>query len=109
MNYGVGFYDRDGEPIEWEQWSALWNDASYCHVAITAIDDDVGTYVSTVWMGLNHNLGEGPPLIFETMVFGGPLDQDAERYPTEAAAQAGHDRWVAAARHEAVHEHEHEQ
>jgi hypothetical protein len=33
--------------------------------------DDVGpnVYVSTVWLGLNHNFGGGTPIIFETMVF----------------------------------------
>jgi hypothetical protein len=28
-----------------------------------------GMYVSTVFLGLNHQYGDGPPLVFETMVF----------------------------------------
>ena len=27
--------------------------------------------ISTVFLGLDHNLGDGPPLLFETLVFGG--------------------------------------
>lgn len=39
--------------------------------------------VSTVFLGLDHNfLKKGPPLIFETMVFGGPLDQEQTRAST---------------------------
>jgi hypothetical protein len=51
--------------------------------------------VSTVWLGLDHQFGEGPPLIFETMVFGGPHDQYTERYSTEDEARRGHKRIVA--------------
>jgi hypothetical protein len=54
--------------------------------------------VSTVLLVIDHNFGEGPPLIFETMVFGGPHDEWMERYSTEAEAKAGHDRVVAALR-----------
>lgn len=32
--------------------------------------------VSTVFLGLDHNfIREGPPILWETMVFGGPHDQ----------------------------------
>lgn len=47
--------------------------------------------VSTVFLGLDHSHGGPVPLLFETMVFGGPLDDECERYPTRAAALAGHD------------------
>ena len=36
-------------------------------VAETEIDK---LRVSTVFLGLNHNFGEGPPILWETMVFG---------------------------------------
>lgn len=48
--------------------------------------------VSTVFLGLNHNFGAGKPLLFETMVFGSPCDQDQERYSTWEEAEAGHAR-----------------
>jgi hypothetical protein len=54
-----------------------------------------GIQVSTVFLGLDHRFfGDGPPLVFETMVFGGPLNGEQERYGSWAAAEAGHKRWV---------------
>lgn len=51
--------------------------------------------VSTVFLGIDHRFtGEGPPLLFETLVFGGPLADRMERYSTWAEAVAGHDRMV---------------
>lgn len=55
---------------------------------------DVGKhYVSTVFLGSDHNWGDGPPLLFETMVFGpGDLfDDECERCTTRAQAIAGHE------------------
>lgn len=50
-----------------------------------------GVRVSTVFLGLDHRFGsDGPPLIFETMVFGGELDQEQERYSTWEEAERGH-------------------
>ena len=47
--------------------------------------------VSTVFLGIDHNFrGEGPPLLFETMVFGGPLNETQERCSTWAEAEAQH-------------------
>ncbi len=46
--------------------------------------------VSTVWLGLDHQFGDGPPLIFETMIFGGPHDQAQWRYSTKQEAKEGH-------------------
>jgi hypothetical protein len=49
-----------------------------------------GLRVSTVFLGLDHSFGDGKPLIFETMIFGGPHDQYQERYSTWDEAEAGH-------------------
>ena len=46
--------------------------------------------VSTVFLGLDHRLGNGPPLWFETMVFGGKMDQEMDRYTTLHEAKSGH-------------------
>jgi hypothetical protein len=69
--------------------------------------DDVR--ISTVWLGLNHNFsGLGPPLIFETMLFG--LDEEVDeyqwRYSTKEAALAGHDQAVALVREVLTHHHD---
>lgn len=62
-------------------------------IARTQITPEV--HVSTVFLGLDHGYGnDGPPILFETMVFGGPLDQQGDRYATVEAAEAGHERWV---------------
>ena len=46
--------------------------------------------VSTVFLGLDHQWGNGPPVLWETMVFGGPHDGLQERYTSRAAALQGH-------------------
>lgn len=51
--------------------------------------------VSTVFLGLDHGDGDGPPLVFETMVFGGPFDQWCDRCSTYDEAEAQHARAVA--------------
>lgn len=63
------------------------------HVAETLI----GTVrISTVFIGLDHRwLTPGPPLVFETMIFGdenliGELDQSQCRYCTVDEAERGH-------------------
>lgn len=50
--------------------------------------------VSTVFLCLNHAYGIGPPVLYETMVFGGSKDQECWRYTTRSAALAGHERVV---------------
>jgi transcriptional regulator with XRE-family HTH domain len=51
--------------------------------------------VSTVFLGLDHSFGHGPPLLFETMAFVGHEAAGQERYSTWEEAEAGHARWVA--------------
>lgn len=48
--------------------------------------------VSTVFLGMNHNYNkEGPPIIWETMVFGGSHDQEQDRCSgTREQAEALH-------------------
>ena len=46
--------------------------------------------VSTVFLGLDHDFGVARPLIFETMIFGGPFSEHQWRYSTWAEAEARH-------------------
>lgn len=101
------YYDRQGKPIELTDWAKRMNDSKYKIVKQTH-NVGRGWMVSTVWLGLNHRFGEGPPLIFETMVFAehdwlrndpigvepGLPDHDQERYTTEEEALAGHEAMV---------------
>jgi hypothetical protein len=51
--------------------------------------------VYTVFLGVDHNVtGAGPPLLYETMIFGTVLDPSIERYATRVQAESGHQRWV---------------
>lgn len=48
--------------------------------------------VSTVFLGVDHQFGEGMPILFETMVFGGEYDEDQERCSTYDEALKMHYR-----------------
>jgi len=49
--------------------------------------------ISTVFLGIDHNFcEEGPPILFETMVFGGKFDGTQQRYPTWDEAVQGHEK-----------------
>lgn len=80
------------------KWAA-WSDAHDRHVG----DDTVGDVrVSTVFLGVNTRfLGDGCPVLWETMIFGGPLDMYQERYTSHEAAVEGHARALEAVRLEA--------
>lgn len=54
-------------------------------------DNARGITVSTTFMGIDHNFSDdGPPLLFETMIFGGPHNDYQERYSTWDEAERGH-------------------
>ncbi len=54
-----------------------------------------GILVRSVFLGFDRSFGrEGPPLVFETMVFGGVRDGWRKRYSTWDQAVLGHDDWV---------------
>ena len=81
------YYDRRGNRLTLTQWCGRMKDDAYRRVAFDRVG---GAEVSTVWLGLDHGWGGGPPLIFETMVFGGDENEWQARYATEADAMAGH-------------------
>jgi|SRR5215468_6543582 len=73
------YFDRQGFPIPGDGerdptlvWARMHSDLDYCRVAYDDLPD--GSYLSTVWLGLDHGFG-GPPLIFETMRFAGALSE----------------------------------
>ena len=73
-------------------WGEFFEVDSNRRVAQTSIGE---ASVSTVFLGLDHQFVDGPPLLFETMVFGGSLDQEMDRYSTWKEAEAGHESMVA--------------
>lgn len=60
-------FDKQGNPISLEEWAQLLEDREgYPRILKT----ECSRYVfSTVWLGLDHSFGDGPPLIFESMAF----------------------------------------
>lgn len=90
------YYILDGKtPVGTDDlmaWSLFFENSAHRTVAVTQFP---GGYVSTVFLGLDHNWGPGPPLLFETMIFGGPHDEYQDRYATWDEADAGHAKAVA--------------
>jgi hypothetical protein len=92
----------DGRELTLDEWSELYGrrkdnmaPESWWRRE-TVIDDEVR--VSTVWLGLNHRWGPGPPLYWETMIFGGDHDEDQWRYSSREAALDDHERITRALR-----------
>jgi hypothetical protein len=86
-------YILDGRtpvPTDMMTW-AKWFETADRTVSKTQIGE---WEVSTVFLGLDHAFGDGPPLLFETLVFGGPLDSNMVRYSTWDQAEAGHAEMV---------------
>ena len=73
-------------------WAEWFEQEAHRRVA----DDIAGRVrISTVFLGLDHAIGNGPPLLYETMIFGGPHDEYQERYTSKADALTGHAKAVA--------------
>lgn len=99
------FFDRQGKPMTAEQYEETFSTDPEEHDRYRRVGQDIVIMngepcnVSTVWIGIDMGWGFGMPghvpIIFETMVFGGPYDQECTRYATELQAQEGHARVVA--------------
>lgn len=87
--------DDAGKPIaepDLMKW-ARWFEKAPRHLVLTEMND---ICVSTVFLGLDHSFGVGPPLLFESMVFAGQRAIDQRRYATVEEAKAGHNELVGA-------------
>lgn len=67
-------------------WSSWFEKADRC-VANTSRD---GIRVSTVFLALDHSFADGPPILFETMIFGGKEDGYKDRCSTWVEAEVMH-------------------
>ncbi len=105
-------YTLDGHKVvecsDLMKWAA-WFETADRHVAKTDIDGInflvwLGKLfrtkifepvrISTVFLGIDHCFGDGEPQLFETMIFGGKLDQEMWRYSTWEQAAKGHQEAV---------------
>lgn len=87
--------NEKGEPVAEPNlfaW-AKWMEKRERHVADEVIN---GIRISTVFLGLNHNYGEGAPILWETMLFcDGELDNEMDRCSgSREQAEAMHARNV---------------
>jgi hypothetical protein len=83
---------REIVPADLMTWAAFFEDFGKRVVAKTKVGD---AEVSTVFLGTDHRFrADGPPVLFETMVFDGPLDGEQERYCTYDEAEAGHRQMI---------------
>ena len=77
-------------------WGSWFERASRDRSRIIAQDRDEqpgapDVLVSTVFLGLDHNFNlSGAPVLWETLILGGPADGYMRRYTSRAAALAGH-------------------
>lgn len=76
--------------MEWVEWYENPENRRIAQIKIKA----KGIRISTVFLGLDHSFDGGPPLLFETMIFGGEHDGYCERYVTYEEAEIGHQKAV---------------
>lgn len=74
-------------PVACEEFDASAWDIANRRVDKTKIGN---VQVSTVFLCIDHSFESGEPVLFETMVFGGPLDGEMDRYCSWDDAVKGH-------------------
>jgi hypothetical protein len=94
MNDACRLYilNEDGEPepcpnpFKWVMWMEHGIPGQRI-VLQTHVGD---SNVLTVFIGTDRQCGDGPPILWETMILGGPCDQRRWRYATKLEALHGH-------------------
>lgn len=85
-------------PLNGADWCRLYGNKNFANRVVKQETLPDGKWVSTTLIGLDHRfIGDGPPLIFETMVFPEECnwsELDVRRYATEEEARAGHEEMV---------------
>ena len=85
--------DKKTVPATIQEVAPLFTDIDHKRVAYTEFGS---SDVSTVFLFIDHGFGaDRSPLLFETLVFGGPLANEMDRYSTWDEAVAGHEAMVA--------------
>ena len=103
MSNGLYVLDDNGEPLlmddlhVWARWLESHKSTTVLAQDMAA-NEDVVVLISTVFGGVDHNWGEGLPILWETMIFGGPHDGYSERYTSRDEARIGHAEAVAMVR-----------
>jgi len=86
--------DKEVQQVDFETYAA-WENAGGVRARCVRRTEVGDAYVSTVFLMIDHRFGDaGPPVVFETMVFGGAYDQHQDRYTTYYDAVYGHQQVV---------------
>jgi hypothetical protein len=93
-----GYYilDAEGNPqpvVDTMEWARWYEKAGIDGRRVQVTEVFPGISVSTVFLSLDHGFN-GVPALFETMVFGGPMDKWCDRTSTRIQAVALHDQTV---------------
>jgi hypothetical protein len=85
------------DTLKWGKWMEA-NQQSFKRIlSRTTIQSNPHIFVSTVFLGIDHNYCSPDypmPILWETMVFGGKLDGEQDRYTSKEDAVAGHLKFV---------------
>ena len=106
MFIGQYILDENGDPhpepdtLKWAAWYGHSHLSRGKDNRIVAQDHIDGVCISTVFLGLDHNHSslKGPPVLWETMIFGGKHDGFMNRYISKDDAIVGHNEAVELAR-----------
>lgn len=96
MSIGLYTLNAQGEPIpepDIDKWAGWITDArEQRRVGREAVGDSI---INTTFLGVDHAWIPGPPVLWETMVFGGPSDHESTRCGgSREQAEAMHARMV---------------
>lgn len=87
--------DEKGRPVQvdlftWAKWFGTAH-RIICHETIAQ------NRISTIFLGLDHSFGHGPPILWETMTFGAKLNNEMRRCAgSKEQAEAMHEEMVKA-------------
>jgi len=98
---GLYVLDQNGEPVAepdpqvWADWF-FQSKIKEPKLSIVRRSKIGKAIVSTVFIGVDHNFSEdGPPILWESMVFGGPFDHQSTRCSgSREQAEAMHERMI---------------
>jgi hypothetical protein len=86
--------DENGEPVlepdftKWGEW--FENHYPARRIALSSVGEWT---ISTIFLGMDHSFEDGPPVLWETMVFGPePWSDQQWRFTTREGAISHHDQ-----------------
>lgn len=98
--------ERQPYPVDYMdavEWARKMNDQRIIEHTLFSPEDpenqEAAILVSTCFLGINHGMREGAPVLFETMIFGGKYDEYQERHVTFEEAKARHKEIVERMKH----------